>query len=74
MWKESKESAESDAKSDLLKLKCVRDLIKDNTLACKIEISGIEIWLCKNESVLPAIEYQINEIEKFLKGEPNDWE
>jgi len=55
-------------------LNAVKELLKDNDLACEVTINGITIGLCSNLSVLPAIKKNIIEINKFLKGEPNEWE
>lgn len=76
MWSEEKQKEADirEAKAELIKLMAIKELVKDNTLALMIKISGIEIGLCKNDTILPAIEHQIQEINKFLSGEPNDWE
>ena len=76
MWSEEKQKEASirEANAELIKLNAIKELVKDNTLACEVSISGISIGLCTNESVLPAINHNIQEIEKFLKGEQNDWE
>jgi len=63
-----------EAKNELIMLNAVANLIQDNTLACEVTINGITIGLCSNLSVLPAIKKNIAEINKFLKGEPNEWE
>ena len=63
-----------EAQNELIKLNAVKELLKDNDLACEVTINGITIGLCSNLSVLPAIKKNITEINKFLKGEPNEWE
>jgi len=63
-----------EAKNELIMLNAVKELLKDNDLACEVTINGITIGLCSNLSVLPAIKKNITEINKFLKGEPNEWE
>ncbi len=62
-----------EAKNELIMLNTVANLIQDNDLACEVSINGITIGLCSNISVLPAIKKNIEEINKFLKGEPNEW-
>lgn len=68
------ESDIQEAKNELIMLNAVKELLKDNSLACELSINGITIGLCSNISVLPAIKKNITEINKFLKGEPNEWE
>lgn len=63
-----------EANNELIMLNAVKELIQDNDLACEISINGITVGLCSNVSVLPAIQKNIEEINKFLKGEPNEWE
>jgi len=63
-----------EAQNELIMLNVVKELLKDNDLACEVTINGITIGLCSNLSVLPAIKKNIAEINKFLKGEPNEWE
>lgn len=63
-----------EAKNELIMLKAAKELAQDNDLACMVEINGIKFGLCQNDKIIPAIDYQIGEINKFLKGEPNTWE
>lgn len=63
-----------EAKNELVMLKAAKQLAKDNSLACMVEINGIKFGLCQNDKIIPAINHQIKEINKFLKGEPNSWE
>jgi len=63
-----------EAKTELVMLKAAKQLAKDNSLACMVEINGIKFGLCQNDKIIPAINHQIKEINKFLKGEPNSWE
>lgn len=67
------EDSKREARNELIMLNAVKELIKDNDLACEVSINGITIGLCDNLSVLPAIEKNIQEINKFLKGEDNEW-
>jgi len=70
----SKGEDKREAKNELIMLNAMKELLKDNTLACEVTINGITVGLCSNLSVLPAIKKNIAEINKFLKGEPNEWE
>lgn len=63
-----------EAKNELVMLKAAKQLAKDNSLACMVEINGIKFGLCQNDKIIPAINHQIKEINKFLKCEPNCWE
>jgi len=63
-----------EAQNELIMLNAVKELLKDNDLACEVTINGITVGLCSNISVLPAIKKNIAEINKFLKGDPNEWE
>lgn len=65
---------EREAKNELIMLNAVKELLKDNTLGCEVSINGITIGICSNISVLPAIEKNIEEINKFLRQEKNEWE
>ena len=64
----------TEAESELTQLKAMRVLIGNNKLACIVEIAGMTFGLCDNSKLLPLIESQEKEIQKFLKGQPNEWE
>lgn len=68
-----KDKVES-AKVELTEAEAIKILLKNNIIACEIHISGMVIGICDNKKLLPIIEYQIKEIEKFLNGEKNQWE
>lgn len=70
----SKDEDTREAKNELIMLNAVKELLKDNNLACEVTINRITVGLCSNLSVLPAIKKNITEINKFLKGESNEWE
>lgn len=79
MWTEvddikKKQQDIQEAKNELVMLKAAKELAKDNSLACMVEINGVKFGLCENTKIIPAINYQIKEINKFLKGVPNTWE
>ena len=63
-----------EAERALTELKALKILIENNTLACTIEIAGVSFGLCDNSKVLPLIEFQEQEIHKFLNGKENMWE
>ena len=64
----------TEAECELTKLKAMKILLKNNTLGCEIHIAGMIMGTCDNEWVLPIIDKQILEINKFIKGKPNLWE
>ena len=74
IYKQQKEWDISEAKKTLTEIEAMKVLIKNNELACIVEIAGMSIGLCNNSTVLPALEHNENEINKFLNGEPNEWE
>lgn len=61
------------AECELTQLKAMKILIKNNKLGCEIKIAGMVMGVCDNSKVLPLIEFQEQEIKKFLKGKPNMW-
>jgi len=65
---------QSEAKEELRNLKAIRVLLQDNEWACEVSICGMSFGMCDNKQLLPAIESQISEIEKYLNGSPNLWE
>ncbi len=71
---EEKNKAIIEAKLELAKWRAVRELIHNNKLALTISIMNIEIGVCNNLKLLTLVNYQIKQINKFLRGEPNEWE
>lgn len=69
---EEKRERES-AKAELTQAEAMKILLKNNTLAAEIHIAGMIMGTCDNKWLLPAVEKQIKELNKFLKGEPNLW-
>lgn len=47
---------------------------KDNLLGCMVKIDGLEIGLCNNLNMIPVLEYEIAEIDKYLNGLENEYE
>ena len=64
----------NEAKSSLTQWQAMKLLVGNNLLAATIEIAGIRQGVCNNSRLIPVIEHNIREIEKFLNGEPNEWE
>ena len=63
-----------EAKSEILKLKIILLYLNDNDSAVMVKTAGIEVGLCINKNLIPVIELEIKEIEKFLNDEENEWE
>lgn len=64
----------NEALCELTQLKAMKVLLKNNFLGCEIHIAGMVMGTCDNSKVIPVIDFQIQEIKKFLKGKPNLWE
>ena len=67
------EQERCDAKVDLSQTEAALILLKNNTLACEIHISGLKIGICSNQKAIPALEYHKAEIEKFLNGDKTEY-
>jgi len=63
-----------EALTELIKWNSIKELVKNDTLAASITIDGRVLDICDNKMILPLIDRNINEIEKFLKGNPNKWQ
>lgn len=78
MWSELNKTTQQreidSAKVELLEAKAVKLLLTSDTLAAEIHISGMRIGLCEIKWLIPVVNKQIKELEKFLKGEDNSWE
>jgi len=62
------------AKLELTQYKAVKLLLTNNDLACEIHIAGMSVGVCDNTKVIPIIDHTIKEIQKAIKGKPNEWE
>lgn len=71
--KEEKRERES-AQNDILELKAMKVLLRSNTLVCDVRVAGLSVGLTCNKRMIPIINLEIKEIEKFLKEEKNNWE
>jgi len=63
-----------DAESSIAQFKAAKELIKNNDFACSIEISGLKVGISNNMNLDAVFTAEIEEAEKFLRGEPNTWE
>ena len=74
MWKEPRESMIVNAKAELAQVEAAIIMANNNGLGCHINISGLDIGICNNTKVIPALEHHKAEIEKFIRGEENEYE
>ena len=75
MWAEMQKQREiSDAKAALTKMEAVKILLTNNDLAAEINVANMVVGVSVNERLLPVIEAEIEEIKKYLAGEPNNYE
>lgn len=63
-----------EARMEISELKAAIELCQNNDWACIIYINGLSFGLCNNANLIPALNEEITEREKFLKGEPDFWE
>ncbi len=74
-WKEKqKQNDILECKEQILKLKTILLYLEDNKWAVEIETKGAKVGICMNRNLIPVIEAEIKECEKFLRGEENEWE
>jgi hypothetical protein len=71
--KKNREREIMNAKVDLTKTEAMITLAKNNDLACRVVISSLDVSICNNSKILPALEYHKQEIKKFLDGKENEW-
>ena len=76
MWSNEaeKEYNRTHAKVELTKLQAAKVLITNNDLGAEINVAGVVVGISVNERLLPVIEAEIDEIEKYLAGQPNNYE
>lgn len=72
--KEQKKREIMHAKGEMTQLEAMKVLVRNNDLACEIYIAGMQIGLSSNKGILPILNAEIKEIQKFLDGKPNKWE
>jgi len=75
MWSEKQEKKQQiiNAKAELTELAAMKLLLGNNDLACEIHIAGMRRSISDNKKVLPILNNEIKEIQKFLDGKPNKW-
>jgi hypothetical protein len=76
MWseKDKKQREIDSAKAEITQAEALKVLLSNNTLAAEIHIAGMVMGTCDNKWLLPVVEKQIKELNKFLNGQPNLWE
>lgn len=62
------------AKAELIEAKAIKLMLSSDVLAAEIHISTMKIGVCDIKWLLPVVNKQIKEIEKYLAGEENLWE
>jgi len=76
MWSEKEEKKQQiiNAKIDLTELEAMKVLASNNNLACEIHIAGMTTGISENKKIIPILNNEIKEVQKFLDGKPNKWE
>ena len=49
------------------------DMLKNNELACSIRVGKLEMSVCNNSKLIPAVKHHVKELQKFIDGEPNEY-
>lgn len=62
------------AKAEITEAEALKILLSNNTLAAEIHVAGMVMGTCDNKWLIPVVDKQIEELNKFIKGEPNLWE
>lgn len=73
-FKTQRELDIEDAKKELTECEAMKVLLSNNTLAAEIHIAGMRMGACDNAWLIPIVDKQIEELNKFLDGKPNLWE
>lgn len=63
-----------EAIKDYNKAEKIATLAENNNLACMIKIDDVEIGICNNSKIIPALRHHQDEIAKYMDGQPNEWE
>lgn len=76
MWslEEQKQREIASAKTELTKMEAVKVLLTNNDLGAEMNVAGIVVCVSVNERLLPVVEAEMEEIKKYLAGEPNNYE
>lgn len=72
--KDHKQRQIDSAQVELTEIEAMLILLSNNDLACEIHIAGMNIGICNNKKVIPALKDHKKQIENFLLGEKNNWE
>lgn len=62
------------AKKEITECKALKVLLLNNDLGAEISIAGMKMGTAENKWLIPVINKQMKEIQKFLDGKPNIWE
>lgn len=71
---EKREDVIRQAQKELAEIKAMMILAKNNDFGCEIRIAGMIMGVCDNSKIIPILEFQKREINKFLREEENMWE
>jgi hypothetical protein len=63
-----------DAKKEITECEAMKVLLSNNSLAAEIHIAGMRMGTCDNSWLIPIVDKQIEELNKFINGKPNLWE
>jgi len=72
--KEEMEREIIQATIELTQLEAMKILLSNNSLGCEIHVAGLHMGVSENSRVIPIIDAEMDEITKYLNGEPNTWE
>lgn len=73
-FKTQRELDIEDAKKELTECEAMKVLLANNSLAAEIHIAGMRMGTCDNSWLIPIVDKQIEELNKFLNGQKNLWE
>lgn len=73
-FKSQRELDIEDAKKEITECEAMKVLLSNNSLAAEIHISGMRMGTCDNSWLIPIVDKQIEELNKFLNRQPNLWE
>lgn len=62
-----------EAESDLADLKAAKILAEVEDNAIVLEVAGFKLSISDNAKVVALLDKEIQEVTKFLNGEPNHW-
>ncbi len=63
-----------DAKKEITECEAMKVLLSNNSLSAEIHIAGMRMGTCDNSWLIPIVDKQIEELNKFLNRQPNLWE